>query len=94
MVVLFDTKSKLIIRRGVLGVRPSRKYIQYRYLVFDPPGLGTRPGYTVLTKPNHSVYPGLVPRPGRLKINYRYCILLKVLLQMFIYYLNGQIIVS
>ena len=30
MVVLFDTKSKLIIRRGVLGVRPSRKYI---YLV-------------------------------------------------------------
>ena len=21
--------------------------IQYRYLVFDPPGLGTRPGYTL-----------------------------------------------
>ena len=29
----------------------------------------TRPGCTVLTKPNHSVYPGL----GRLKTNYRYC---------------------
>ena len=26
-------------------------FIQYRYLVFDPPGLG----YTVLTKPIHSV---------------------------------------
>ena len=34
-------------------------YVQYRYLVFDPPGLGPRPGYTVLTKPNHTVYPGL-----------------------------------
>ena len=41
-------------------------YIQCRYLVFDPPGLGTRPGYTL--------WFGLVPRPGGSKTRHWYCI--------------------
>ena len=34
-------------------------FIQYRYLVFDPPGLGTRHGYTLWFGLVRTVYPGL-----------------------------------
>ena len=46
------------------------KYYTVSIIGLEP----TRPGYTLWFGLVRTVHPGLVPRPGRLKTNYRYCI--------------------